>query len=136
HCYFIFQIMKLLYLFDTDSNWAVKKSSTYQKCFLSILASLLNSYKPVLVLKLSFSESLTINFFQVLSDNYFAEHHVDFYAGRLSVSPAHLNRILKNFTRMTAKENILAATSETLSSFRFKSTILFPTLPTNPFVWF
>src|SRR5690606_39601751 len=83
HCYFIFQIMKLLYLFDTDSNWAVKKSSTYQKCFLSILSFLLNFYKRVLVLNLSFSESLTINFFQFLSYNYFAEHHADFYFGGL-----------------------------------------------------
>ncbi|KAF2337816.1 helix-turn-helix domain-containing protein [Flavobacterium nitrogenifigens] len=55
------------------------------------------------------NEDLAIRFFTVLSIHSRNRHNVKFYAGALCISSAHLNRILKEVTGMSAKRIIMEA---------------------------
>jgi AraC-like DNA-binding protein len=54
-------------------------------------------------------ESLIIQFLTILAIHYKKKHNAQFYAGALFVTPAHLNKIVKQVTGKTVKKIIVEA---------------------------
>ncbi|WP_281631533.1 helix-turn-helix domain-containing protein [Flavobacterium luteolum] len=66
-------------------------------------------YLPNANLDLGRKESLIIQFLTVLAIHFKKQHHVQFYAGSLYVTPGHLNKMVKTITGRSAKNFIIEA---------------------------
>lgn len=49
---------------------------------------------------------LVSSFYQLIEEHFSVEHYVEFYAGELSVTPAHLGRVVKEITGKSARQII------------------------------
>jgi AraC family transcriptional activator of pobA len=77
--------------------------------FMYELRSIYSKYVPDANLDFSRKESLIIQFLTVLAIHYRKQHHVQFYAGALYVTPGHLNKMVKLLTGKSAKTFIIDA---------------------------
>lgn len=77
--------------------------------FMYELRSIYSKYVPDANLNFSRKESLIIQFLTVLAIHYRQQHHVQFYAGALYVTPGHLNKMVKMLTGKSAKTFIIDA---------------------------
>lgn len=77
--------------------------------FMYELKFIYTKYIPDTNLKISRKESLIIQFLTVLAIHYKKQHHVQFYAGVLYVTPGHLNKMVKLLTGKSAKSFIIDA---------------------------
>lgn len=95
--------------------------------FLYELRVIYSKYIPNANLDFSRKESLIIRFLTVLAIHYKKQHHVQFYAGVLYVTPGHLNKMVKLRTGKSAKtfiidaliteaKNLLEETQDTIAS--------------------
>jgi len=77
--------------------------------FMYELKVIYSKYLPDANLEFNRKESLLIRFLTVLAIHYKKQHHVQFYAGALYVTPGHLNKMLKLLTGKSAKTFIIDA---------------------------
>lgn len=77
--------------------------------FIYELKFIHSKYKPELDLDFSRKESIVIQFLTLLSIHFRTQHHVQFYAGALFITPGHLNKMVKESTGKTAKSFIIEA---------------------------
>lgn len=95
--------------------------------FVYELKIIYSKYVPDENLEFSRKESLIIQFLTVLAIHFKKQHHVQFYAGVLFVTPGHLNKMVKLLTGKSAKtfiitsliteaKNLLEDTQESIAS--------------------
>ncbi|MFW0736847.1 helix-turn-helix domain-containing protein [Flavobacterium sp. T12S277] len=77
--------------------------------FIYELKLIYSKYLPEVNLDFKRKESLTIQFLTVLAIHFRKQHHVQFYAGALYVTPGHLNKMVKLGTGKSAKTFIIEA---------------------------
>ncbi|MCC9063656.1 helix-turn-helix domain-containing protein [Flavobacterium piscisymbiosum] len=77
--------------------------------FMYELKVIYSKYVPDANLDFSRKESFVIQFLTVLAIHYKKQHHVQFYAGALYVTPGHLNKMVKLRTGKSAKTFIIDA---------------------------
>ncbi|MBK0368238.1 helix-turn-helix domain-containing protein [Flavobacterium agrisoli] len=105
-------IYKLIYFVNKD-----KKSSGLDQelnrisfnLFLYELKIIYSKYTTETVLHFSRKENLTIQFLTILSIHCIKHHQVKYYAGALFITPAYLNKVIKETTGRTVKEFIIEA---------------------------
>lgn len=105
-------IYKLMYFLQRSSeNWKIYNDlrRISFNLFMYELKVIYSKYVPNANLDFSRKESLIIQFLTVLAIHYKKQHHVQFYAGALYVTPGHLNKMVKLLTGKSAKTFIIDA---------------------------
>ncbi|MTH15910.1 helix-turn-helix domain-containing protein [Flavobacterium sp. LC2016-01] len=105
-------IYKLLYALqnsDDKPEVIIKLRRICFNLFIYELKFIHSKYKPDLTLDFSRRESIVIQFLTILSIHLRKQHHVQFYAGALFITPGHLNKMVKESTGKTAKAFIIEA---------------------------
>ncbi|CAA9202415.1 helix-turn-helix domain-containing protein [Flavobacterium collinsii] len=77
--------------------------------FLYVLAEKYSRYFQQLNDKHTIKEKLVLQFFEILEMNCKKHHDVKYYAETLSMTPDNLTKIIKEFTKKTAKQFIVEA---------------------------
>ncbi|MBW1655984.1 helix-turn-helix domain-containing protein [Flavobacterium quisquiliarum] len=105
-------IYKLLYVLQNSNDKPeviIKLRRICFNLFIYELKFIHSKYKPNLNLEFSRRESIVMQFLTILSIHLRKQHHVQFYAGALFITPGHLNKMVKECTGKTAKEFIIEA---------------------------
>ncbi|WP_163400649.1 helix-turn-helix domain-containing protein [Flavobacterium fluviatile] len=105
-------IYKLIYFLSKDdklSRFDYDLQRISFSLFLYELKFIYAKHDTMAALNFSRRESLAMGFLTVLSIHCRKQHHVKFYAGTLSVTPAHLSKIVKSITGKPAKILIIEA---------------------------
>ncbi|MNL00473.1 DNA-binding transcriptional regulator AraC [compost metagenome] len=105
-------IYKLMYLLQNSNDKPEVITKLRRICFNLFIYELKyihSKYKPDLKLDFSRRESIVIQFLTLLSIHLRKQHHVQFYAGALFITPGHLNKMVKESTGKTAKAFIIEA---------------------------
>lgn len=105
-------IYKLLYALQNSNDKPeviIKLRRICFNLFIYELKFIHSKYKPDLNLDFSRRESIVLQFLTILSIHLRKQHHVQFYAGALFITPGHLNKIVKESTGKTAKAFIIEA---------------------------
>ncbi|MFH6999423.1 helix-turn-helix domain-containing protein [Flavobacterium sp. FlaQc-57] len=108
----LWMIYKLMYFLQRSSEsqevYKDLKRISFN-LFIYELKVIYSKYVPDANLDFSRKESLIIQFLTVLAIHYRKQHHVQFYAGSLYVTPGHLNKMVKLLTGKSAKTFIIEA---------------------------
>ncbi|WP_433780489.1 helix-turn-helix domain-containing protein [Flavobacterium anhuiense] len=105
-------IYKLLYALQNSNDKPeaiIKLRRICFNLFIYELKIIHSKYKPDLNLDFSRRESIVLQFLTILSIHLRKQHHVQFYAGALFITPGHLNKMVKESTGKTAKAFIIEA---------------------------
>jgi len=105
-------IYKLMYVLQNSNDKPEVINKLRRICFNLFIYELKfihSKYKPYLNLDFSRRESIVIQFLTLLSIHLRKQHHVQFYAGALFITPGHLNKMVKESTGKTAKAFIIEA---------------------------
>lgn len=105
-------IYKLMYVLMNSNERADVIANLRRICFNIFIYELKfihSKYKPDLNIDFTRRESIVIQFLTVLSIHFRKQHHVQFYAGVLFITPGHLNKMVKESTGKTAKAFIIEA---------------------------
>lgn len=105
-------IYKLMYVLQSSNDKPEVITKLRRICFNLFIYELKfihSKYKPDLNLDFSRRESIVIQFLTLLSIHLRKQHHVQFYAGALFITPGHLNKMVKESTGRTAKAFIIEA---------------------------
>lgn len=105
-------IYKLMYVLQNSNDKPEVIAKLRRICFNLFIYELKfihSKYKPDLNLDFSRRESIVIQFLTLLSIHLRKQHHVQFYAGALFITPGHLNKMVKESTGKTAKAFIIEA---------------------------
>jgi len=105
-------IYKLMYVLQNSNDKLEVITKLRRICFNLFIYELKfihSKYKPDLNLDFSRRESIVIQFLTLLSIHLRKQHHVQFYAGALFITPGHLNKMVKESTGKTAKAFIIEA---------------------------
>lgn len=105
-------IYKLMYVLQNNNDKPEVITKLRRICFNLFIYELKfihSKYKPDLNLDFSRRESIVIQFLTLLSIHLRKQHHVQFYAGALFITPGHLNKMVKESTGKTAKAFIIEA---------------------------
>ena len=105
-------IYRLMHILQNGSEKPEVTSQLRRICFNLFIYELKiihTKYAPELNLDFSRRESLVIQFLTILAVHVKKQHHVQFYAGALFVTPNHLNKMVKESTGRSAKTFIIEA---------------------------
>ena len=105
-------IYKLMYVLQDSNDKPEVITKLRRICFNLFIYELKfihSKYKPDLKLDFSRRESIVIQFLTLLSIHLRKQHHVQFYAGALFITPGHLNKMVKESTGKIAKAFIIEA---------------------------
>jgi len=105
----IYKLMNALQYGNERPEIIIKLRRICFNLFIYELKFIHSKYKPELDLDFSRRESIVIQFLTLLSIHFKTQHHVQFYAGALFITPGHLNKMVKESTGKTAKSFIIEA---------------------------
>lgn len=93
-------MLKRINMKDCQNKAEIIHGLTYSTLFY--LGSLVSKYIPLEPQKVSRKEEILKDFLKLLSDNYYKEKSVAFYADRLFINPKHLTNVVRELTGRTA----------------------------------
>ncbi|UUW08640.1 helix-turn-helix domain-containing protein [Flavobacterium plurextorum] len=105
-------IYKLMHVLQNGSEKPELINQLRRICFnlfIYELKMIHSKYAPDINLAFSRRESIVIQFLTILAIHVRKQHHVQFYAGALFVTPGHLNKMVKEITGRSAKTFIIEA---------------------------
>lgn len=105
-------IYKLMHVLQTGNEKPDIINQLRRICFnlfIYELKMIHSKYAPEINLDFSRREIIVIQFLTVLAIHFRKQHHVQFYAGALFVTPGHLNKMVKEITGRSAKTFIIEA---------------------------
>lgn len=98
---FLKRIFKLIHTIQKTNNPKFQKDIFIFG--LNFLAEKSTSFHIQIDVKYKHYESIILNFYKALRQNYKKEHHIKFYADTLSITSNYLSKIIKQFTGKTTK---------------------------------